>query len=119
MSSALNLRRPAASWHSPVTLQRTKTSHHQSGEQFTEMCPRCSARLGGGCRYRPPGLVQDLKAQPSSPAEPNKTAILCKMENKGNCYVACEYKYTSGSAMECRSVLFHCTSLNLEVGHTD
>lgn len=41
------------------------------------------------------------------------------MSNKGNCSVACEYKYTSSIALEWRSVLFHYMSLNLEVGHND
>lgn len=36
--------------------------------------------------------------------------------NKANCYVALEYKYTGGNAMEWRSVPFHEVALNLAAG---
>lgn len=88
--------------------------------QLAEMCPRRTSQLGGGCGCHPQGLFQDLRAHPSSHAKSNKTsAILADMGNKGNCYVAYEYKYTRSLAMEWRSVLFHCTSPELEVGHAD
>lgn len=88
--------------------------------RLTEMCPRRTSQLGGGCRYRPAGLFQDLRAHPSSHATPNKTsAILSETGNKGNCYVAYEYKYTRSIAMEWTSVLFHRRSLNSGVAHTD
>lgn len=60
-----------------------------------------------------PGLFQDLRAHPSSRATPNKTAAISSVTgNKGNCYVAYEYKYTRSLAVEWTSVPFHRRSLN-------
>lgn len=101
-----------------------KTIPRRCGGQWPDWCsvPDTSQKCVHGAHRSVPeaadtvqGLFQDLKARPSSHAMPSKTlAILRETGNKGNCYVAREYKYTGRIAMECRSVPFHCTSLNLE-----